>query len=117
MSSKEPNIAIVMDDEQEELLIVLEAGEFELSSRLRPLEAWLLLYLLDPEWDGWSEAAEAFCEQAIANDPQVGLAQSGDEMLLSLPHGHLVIPASREPELARGLKEALAGYTDSLGIA
>jgi hypothetical protein len=99
-------ISVEMDWDEEAVVI----GHEGVSTRLRPLEAWLVLYLLDPDWEGFSEFGRASCEAALADNPPVGMMATNTEVLLALPHGHVAFPASLKAEFASRLAKTLSEY-------
>ena len=72
-----------IDDDEGDLVITFSMGECEVASRVRILEGWLLLYLLDPEGFVNDPVATIFCEKCLAHDSNVGLMATEFHTLLS----------------------------------
>jgi hypothetical protein len=102
-------IAVEIDAEEDEIVVMLRLEKAELSTRMRPLHAWLALYMLEPEGKYWSEAAPVMFQPMVGVEP-VGVQETAEELLLSLPHGHLVVPASQKPALKQSLRDAYYIY-------
>lgn len=96
------------DNDANEVVIRLDAGDIGFSTRLCPQDAWLLLYLLNPEWDGWSDQDKHVCERLLAAHPTLGVAIDSSTLFVQVPSGYLKIPVTQEAELVTSLVETLS---------
>src|SRR5437868_5820618 len=105
-------ITVDFDPTNDEVVIIISFGTHEVAHRLRPLDGWLLLYLLAPDVIGAESEVEAHCKNALANEPPVGLTQQGDSFLLSLPSGQVLLPANKTHEFRDALGTQLRKHSD-----
>jgi hypothetical protein len=108
-------VAVDFDVDEEEVVITVDLADVSVSHRLRPLDGWLLLYLLDPSFTNDSNAV-SFCEMALATEPPVGIMEMYDALLMSLPAGHIVVPLSMVTSFRVELLKVLKNYADDLRL-
>lgn len=108
-------VAVDFDVDEEEVVITVDLADVTVSHRLRPLDGWLLLYLLDPSFTD-NPNAVSFCEMALATEPPVGVMETNYALLMELPAGHIVVPSSMVKSFRVELQKVLETYADNLGL-
>jgi hypothetical protein len=103
--SKKPVIRVALDPDEDEVVLSLEWGLYGSDHRLCPLDAWALLYCLDPLNERWSDERRPQLE-ALASE-RVGLTIAGNALILDLPHGSVFLARDMEQPLAAKLWEVL----------
>jgi hypothetical protein len=101
-------ILIEFNNEEKRIRILLDAGRFNFSTSLYPQDAWLLLYLLKPEWDGWREHEKNMCEHLLAIHHTIGVMKDKSRLFVQLPTSHFEIPVVQEVDLADALADKLS---------
>ena len=103
-NSSSPEITPDYDKREDRMILRLTAGGYVSDHRLPRATVWPLLYCLDTESGRWTDRARASCEAILTGGRSpIGFGLTPDRVLLSHPHGTLVMPEDVMPLLATRL--------------
>jgi len=103
-----PVLRMTLNPEEDEIVLGLEWGVYAAEYRLRPLDAWAILYLLDPDSDRWTDEGRVLME-AVASQ-HVGCVITGHTTVLELPHGSVWLHADMTERITTRLWELQREY-------
>lgn len=110
------NVAFEIDSENDDILIQSVLEGTPQVNRLRILDAWVLLYCLDPERFEDGCPTMTYCEQLMVSEPPIGLMWNQGMVVVCLPDGWVYMAEASVKDVADALERKLHESVESIGV-